>query len=113
METADMAADVPVAVPEVHEAQREFYRGSRPQREKLSTEQQKAFDRAFAKREAKLRRQFEQMRTDLLETVGLCDQLLQRCADRLSAEDARAVRMGLNAIKIEHRLWENTCQKAQ
>lgn len=68
----------------------------------FTPDQQKAFDKAFAKREAKIRGEFEQMRTDLLETIALTGQLLDRCRDRISAEDQRAIRSGLQAIWTEY-----------
>jgi hypothetical protein len=72
----------------------------------FTPEQQKAFDRAFARREAKLRREHEAklalMRNDLSETVAIAKQLLERCADRVSREDAKTIRQGLMEIKEAH-----------
>jgi len=98
---------------EVEEAQDEaFYRPSKPQRVIFTPEQQKVFDRAFAKRERKLRVEFDAMRKDLFETVALTGQLLERCSDRISLSDQRAIRSGLNAICLEYE-EHSKCQKAQ
>src|ERR1017187_5371120 len=74
--------------------------------------QQKAFDRAFARKEGKLRRELEAMRKDLLETVALTGQLLDRCRDRISVEDQRAIRSGLEAIRSEYSKEATSCQKS-
>ena len=78
------------------------YRPSKPQRVRLTPEQQKVFDRAFSKRERKLRLEFDAMRKDLFETLALTTQLLERCGDLISLSDQRAIRSGLNAIRLEY-----------
>jgi hypothetical protein len=83
-------------------------RSMRPQ---LTPEVQKIFDRAFGKKEGKLRRELEMMRRDLLETTALTGQLLDRCRDRISLEDQRAIRSGLEAIRSEYSR-EAKCQTA-
>jgi hypothetical protein len=90
--------------------QEPFYRGM-PSRVHFTTDQQKVFDRAFAKREAKIRGQYEPMRKDLLDTCALTAQLLERCGDRMSIEDQRAILNGLNAIRLEYE-ERGKCQKA-
>lgn len=68
----------------------------------FTPEQQEAFDRAFRKREAKLRLEFEGTRKDLLDTAELTGQLLERCRDRMSVDDQRAISEGLAAIRKEY-----------
>jgi hypothetical protein len=90
--------------------QEPFYRGM-PSRAHFTPDQQKVFDRAFAKREAKIRGQYERMRKDLFDTCALTLQLLERCGDRMSIEDQRAILTGLNAIRLEYE-ERGKCQKA-
>jgi|ERR1017187_3550978 hypothetical protein len=73
-----------------------------PERATFTAVQQKAFDRAFSRKEGKLRRELEAMRKDLLETVALMAQLLERCRDRISRQDATAITTGLCAIEREY-----------
>ncbi len=72
----------------------------------FNAEQQKRFDRAFGKREAKLRSEYEpklaRVIGDLLDTAGLLEQLLERCGDRLSPEDVTSIRRGIEEIRSEH-----------
>lgn len=82
----------------------------REKRVPFTPEQQKTFDRAFARREAKIRHEQEAMRRDLFETVALTAQLLERCSDRVSLSDQRAIRSGLNAICLEYK-EPSKCQK--
>lgn len=86
----------------------------RRSRAQFTPEQQLVFNRAFAKREAKLRRELEPMRRDLLETCALTAQLLGRCLDRISQGDALAITTGLREIEREYRLQtqEAKCQTA-
>lgn len=94
---------MPEQAPSVPDAPAEaFLRGTGIRRVEFTPEQQEAFDRAFRKREAKLRREFEKMRADLLDTAEVTSQLLNRCKDRISLEDARAIRAGLKAIWFEY-----------
>lgn len=65
--------------------------------------QQRIFDRALAKQKGKLRRELDGMRRDLLETVALTGQLLKRCSDRISRQDATAITTGLREIEREYR----------
>jgi len=78
-----------------------FYRPQK--REPLFTEeQQKAFDRAFAKRERKLRAEYDPLLRDLLDLAEVVRHLLVRCKDRISLEDECSIRDGLQAICREH-----------
>jgi argininosuccinate lyase len=87
-----------------------FYRPKFAKREPLfNAEQQKAFDKAFAKRERKLREEYGRMREDLLDTVAVTAQLLEICRDRVSVEDESSIRDGLVEIKREYqekRAWQ-------
>jgi hypothetical protein len=69
-------------------------------------DQQKAFDRAFHKREGKLRAEYEEKSSrsisDLLETVTLAYRLLKKCDDRMSRTDAREIEVGLLEITREY-----------
>jgi len=77
-----------------------FYRP--PKREPLfSEEQQRVFDRAFAKRERKLRAEYDLILRDLLELAEVVRHLLVRCKDRISAEDECSISDGLQAIRRE------------
>ena len=80
-----------------------FYRPATRRLEPLfNPEQQKAFDKAFRKREAKIRAEYEPMLRDLLDTVEVTQQLLERCKDRISTEDECSIRDGLQAIRRDH-----------
>src|SRR5581483_4437162 len=60
----------------------------RPKGEPLfNAQQQLAFDKAFTRRERKVRAEYQGVLTDLFETVGIAKELLARCKDRLSVED--------------------------
>jgi hypothetical protein len=69
-------------------------------------DQQKAFDKAFAKRGAKLKCEHEASMAlvvaDLLETVTLAYRLLKKCDDRMSRTDAREIEVGLLEITREY-----------
>jgi hypothetical protein len=78
-------------------------------REPLFNEaQQKAFEKAWSKRERKLHADYAGVLRDLIDTVGLTMQLLERCKDRLSVEDEVAIRDGLIAIGNQYgdRKWQ-------
>jgi hypothetical protein len=94
------------AMPTVEQVQGEaaLYRPSTPRHERvrLTPEQQEAFDRAFRKREAKVRAESEAMRKDLLDTLEVTHQLLGFCSDRISVADQRAIRNELNAIRLAY-----------
>ena len=91
---------MPVA--EVEQVHDKLYRPPKPERLTFTAEQQKVFDRAFSKREAKLRREADAMRKDLLDTIGVTHQLLGICSDRISVADERAIRGGLNDIRLAY-----------
>jgi hypothetical protein len=74
----------------------------RDERAEFTPQQQRAFDRAFRKREAKLRREYAGMRRDLLDTVALAAQLLDRCRDRIGPDDQQMITEGLEAIRKEY-----------
>jgi hypothetical protein len=78
----------------------------KPKEPLFNFHQQKAFDRAFAKREAKLRAEYEEKlsrsNADLLETVTLAYRLLKKCDDRMSRTDAREIEVGLLEITREY-----------
>lgn len=78
----------------------------KPKEPLFNAEQQKRFDKAFGKREAKLRAEYEQkisrLTVDLMDTTGLLEQLLSRSLDRLSPEDAAVIRRGIEEIRKEH-----------
>jgi hypothetical protein len=74
----------------------------RHERVRLTPEQQEAFDRAFRKREAKVRAESAAMRKDLLDTLEVTHQLLGFCSDRISVADQRAIRNELNAIRLAY-----------
>ena len=96
METAEQLAALD-AQPEA------FYRPSRRNdRVRFTPKQQEKFNRVFARREAKIRAEYEPMLRDLLDTVEVTQQLLARCKDRISAEDQVAILDGVQAIKAEY-----------
>ena len=65
--------------------------------------QQALFNKAFRKREAALWRKYiEPMRRDLLDTLGLLEQVYVRAIDRLSVEDAQAIETGIAEIKKQY-----------
>ncbi|MFL6306893.1 MAG: hypothetical protein ACJ72H_25455 [Candidatus Sulfotelmatobacter sp.] len=101
MATADMSTAVEQPQGEA------FYRPSTPghERARFTPEQQEAFDRAFRKRERKLRGEYEAMRTDFFETIQITQQLLERCKDRISCEDECAIRDGLQAMRKDYK-WQ-------
>ena len=82
-----------------------------PERPHFTPVQQKAFDRAFAKREAKLRAEFAargaHCRNDIAELCWACEQLLFK---KLSPQHAQEIARGVDQIKREY-LQEATCQK--
>ena len=78
----------------------------RPERVRLTPEVQEIFDRAFRKRERKIRGEYEVMKKDFFETIEVTTQLLERCKDRISVEDECAIRDGLQAMRKEYQ-----CQK--
>ena len=69
-------------------------------------ERQQIFDKALSKRIAAMRRKYEAiiepMHRDLMDTVGLLEQVFERCTDRLSPEDGAAILDGMAAIRKEH-----------
>jgi len=76
----------------------------RPKGEPLfNAQQQLAFDKAFTRRERKVRAEYQGVLTDLFETVGIAKELLARCKDRLSVEDQVAILDGLEGIRRD---WE-------
>jgi len=91
-------------ITEVEQAQSE---GAKPRntRVTLTPEVQEVFDRAFRKREAKIRREYEAMRRDFIESLEVMGQLLERCKDRISVEDECLIRDGLKAMRKEYR-WQ-------
>jgi hypothetical protein len=95
-------------IPEVaagDQASEGFYRPpSKPRHERvrLSPEAQQAFDRAFRKREAKIRAESAAMLKDLLDTCEVLHQLLGICSDRISVADQRAIRNALNDIRLAY-----------
>ncbi|MGB9072735.1 MAG: hypothetical protein WCC22_08685 [Terriglobales bacterium] len=106
------AAPEVIGVPEVAQitpnaSPERSYDGRQPL---FTAEQQEIFNRAFAKRERKVRAEYESMRRDLLETVALLEQLLPRCRDRIGIEDQRAILNGVNAIRLEYE-EHRKCQK--
>jgi hypothetical protein len=104
----EAAVDAEPNVQPIAEAQPDeaFYRPT-PQHERarFTPEQQEAFDRAFRKRERKLRGEYEAMRTDFFETIQITQQLLERCKDRISVEDECAIRDGLQAMRKDYK-WQ-------
>jgi adenine C2-methylase RlmN of 23S rRNA A2503 and tRNA A37 len=75
-------------------------------KEPLTEQQQEWFNRAFKKKEAKLRAEYEEKlsrsNADLLETVTLAYRLLKKCDDRMSRADAREIEVGLLEITREY-----------
>jgi len=96
METLEQPSVID-AQPE-HEA---FYR-PRHDRVRFTPQQQEAFDKAFRRREAKLRQRYEPIIRDLMDTVEVTQQLLERCKDRICAEDQVAILDGLQAMRKEY-----------
>lgn len=72
----------------------------------FNAEQQRAFDRAFKRREKKLRNEYESKLAaairDLLQTAVIAQQLLNRAKDRVSREDFISIRTGLQEISDEY-----------
>jgi hypothetical protein len=102
METATPVAEREQAPVQANEG---FYR-RRPKDEPLfNHEQQEAFDKAFSRRERKIRGEYEAMRRDFFETIEITQQLLERCKDRVSVEDECAIRDGLQAMRSEYK-WQ-------
>jgi hypothetical protein len=98
METADIPA-VEQAPVQIDDA---YYR-RQPKGEPLfNQEQQKAFDKAFSRRERKIRAVSEAMRKDLLDTLEVTHQLLGICGDRIAVADQRAIRNELNNIRLAY-----------
>jgi hypothetical protein len=103
META-----TPVAEQAPVQADDAYYR-RRPKGEPLfNQEQQEKFDKAFSRRERKLRAEYHGVLTDLFETVGIAEQLLQRCKGLISVEDQVAILDGFQGIRRD---WESKWQK--
>lgn len=84
-----------------------------PERPHFTPVQQKAFDRAFAKREAKLRAEFAalegKLRNDIMEMVWACEQLLFK---KLSPQHAQEIARGVDQIKREYSQEATSCQKS-
>lgn len=96
-----MAAAEQIAIEVKPEAQEES--GAFDTRQPLFSEkQQAAFDAAFRKMHARLIRRYEPIRNDLMDTLGLLEQVFERAVDRLSDADARAIAEGIAAIKLAY-----------
>jgi hypothetical protein len=105
-------SEVTVQAPD---AQAEFYR-PKPRQERgkftarervrFTPDQQAVFDREWRKREAKIRRQYDGLRRDLLDTVAVTQQVLELCKDRISLDDEVAIRDGLREIQKEYETWQ-------
>lgn len=78
----------------------------KPREPLFTEEQQKRFDRAFGKREAKLRAEYEQkiarMTIDLLDAADLLRQLLPICQGRIDPQTAAQIQRGVNDIQLEY-----------
>ena len=79
-----------------------------PREPLFNDEQQKAFTKAWSKRERKLHAAYAGVLRDLFETVDIAKQLLTRCTDRLSVEDQVAILDGFEGIRRD---WEKKWQK--
>ena len=96
-----------IAEPDVKEQDEAFYRPSKQHREPLfNPEQQRIFDRELSKAKRKIRDEYGRMCGDLLDTVGITEQLLELCKDRVSQEDEVAIRDGLQSIRREYQKWQ-------
>jgi hypothetical protein len=110
METADMPVIGRIVLPErvvvapatIPKGEAVPEQAPRHERVRLTPEQQKAFDRAFRKREAKVRAESAAMLKDLLDTCEVTHQLLGICSDRISVADQRAIRTELNDIRLAY-----------
>jgi hypothetical protein len=65
----------------------------------FTPEQQKAFDRAFRKREAKLRRHYAD---DMLDMADLLTQLLVICGERIELNERNEISKELEEIRKEY-----------
>jgi hypothetical protein len=103
MATVVETVEQPAVEPPQGEA---FYRPSKRKREPLfNQEQQDAFDKAFSRRERKIRGEYEAMRRDFFDTIEVMAQLLERCKDRISLEDECMIRDGIQAMRKEYE-WQ-------
>src|ERR1019366_2216704 len=84
-----------------------------PERPHFNPVQQRAFDRAFSRREAKLRAEFAalegKLRNDIMEMVWACEQLLFK---KLSPQHAQEIARGVDQIKREYSQEATSCQKS-
>lgn len=110
---AEQEAGEPIKGKEAQKRIRQLLAENKELRKELlfSPEQQKAFDRAFGKREAKIRQQCEErlhsVIQDLLELAALTEQILSRCQD-LDPQDAEDIRHGLQEIRSEYEKTNST-----